>query len=406
MNAKMDRRGFIKTGTAAMAALGAAQAAQAAAAVEKADGISLTVKIPGRPYAWDIEIRKGRIHSLKRAASGTTGLWLSRGLVDIQVNGYQGVELTAPDLTLEGLEACEKALAAQGLARWCPTVTSQEPKLILEVLGKIALGIEKGALRRVHCIHTEANWLSAEEGYRGAHLPQFMNDPSPAEFDTWQAAARGHIGYVSLAPERKGALDFVRYLSGKGVLPALAHHNAGYDTVQAAADAGARLCTHLFNGSAGVMPRHNNVIYHQLSEDRLWASFIPDGNHIPYHVLRVGLRAKGLERSVFTSDLVSLGGMPEGVYSFPEQEVEVRDGSVFLKGTPYLYGAWSSLAQCVGRAVAAGVLDPGDALRLASTNPARLLGMKDSLEAVPGASAPFVLFREENGGLCIDRILV
>ncbi len=405
MSASMDRRGFIKAGTAAVAALGVGRTTVAAAETGKADDIKFKVKLPGRPYAWEVEIQKGRIVSLDRAADNASDLWLTRGLVDIQVNGYQGVELTDPGLSLDGLEACEKALIAQGLVRWCPTVTSQEPKLIKEVLGKIALAIDKGALKRVHCIHTEANWLSAEEGYRGAHLPQFMEDPTVEEFEAWQAAAKGHIGYVSLAPERKGAIEFIRSLSGKGVMVALVHHNADYDTVQAAVGAGARLSTHLFNGSASMMPRHNNVIYHQLSEDRLWASFIPDGHHIPYHVLRVGLRAKGLERSVLTSDLVSLGGMPEGVYHFPEQEVEVRDGGAFLKDTPYLYGAWSSLAQGVGRITASGIILPGDALVLASTNPARLLDMSDNLEPAVGAAAPFVLFREENGALRLDRIL-
>jgi N-acetylglucosamine-6-phosphate deacetylase len=232
-----------------------------------------------------------------------------------------------------------------------------------------------------------------------------MQDPTAEEFDSWQAAAKGHIGYVSLAPERKGAIEFIRYLRSKGMLVALAHHNADYPTIQAAADAGARLSTHLFNGAANMMPRHNNVILHQLSEERLWASFIPDGHHIPHHVLRVGLKAKGLDHAVFVSDLVSLGGMPEGEYQSDEAKVEVRDGAVFLKGTPYLSGAWCSLSQGIARATASGIIAPGDALRLASQNPARLIRLNDDLEPVPGAPAPFVIFREENGSLRLDRIL-
>lgn len=413
MRAKMDRRGFLKLGGAAVAAAGAvgagtamtANSASGAVPEEKALEIGLTVKLPGRPYAWDLRIVKGRIERIERAESNVTDRWLTRGLVDIQVNGYQGVEITTPDLSLEGLAACEKALAAQGIVRWCPTVTSQEPKLIVEVLGKIALAIEKGALRRVACIHTEANWLSAEEGYRGAHIPRFMQDPTVEQFEQWQSAAKGHIGYVSLAPERKGGIEFIRYLAGKGVLPALAHHNASHDLIQEAVGAGARLSTHLFNGSASMMPRHNNVIYHQLAEDRLWASFIPDGHHIPFHALQVGLRAKGLDRSVLTSDLVSLGGSPEGDYVIEGQEVEIRDGGAFLKGTPYLYGAWSSLAQGVGRITASGIIAPGDALCLASRNPARLLRLEDDLEPVAGAAAPFVVFREVNGALVLDSIL-
>jgi N-acetylglucosamine-6-phosphate deacetylase len=404
MNGTINRREFLKLSAAVTAAASIAPTGGATIA-EPAQDVALTVRIPGRPYTWNARMEKGRIAGLEKAEGKSTDLWLTRGLVDIQVNGYMGVKLTSPDLTLEGLETCEKALAAQGLVRWCPTITTQDPALIREVLAKIALGIEKGALRRVLFIHTEANWLSAEEGYRGAHIARFMQDPTTEQFDSWQAAAKGHIGYVSVAPERKGAIEFIRYLSGKGILVALAHHNADYPTIQAAAGAGARLSTHLFNGCASMIPRHNNVIFHQLSEERLWASFIPDGHHIPHHVLSVGLRAKGLDRSVFVSDLISLGGMPEGEYQNDEAKVEVRDGAVFLKGTPYLSGAWCSLAQGIARATASGIIDPGDALRLASLNPARLTRMGDDLEAVVGAPAPFVIFREENGSLRLDRIL-
>ena len=411
MEKKLSRKEFIKAGSTAAAGIGLASAAKAADSLSAAKpenfdgGGEYTVKISGRDYCWRARFERGRLIALDPARDTAADLWLTRGLVDIQVNGYAGVELTSPELSLEGLAACEQALARQGLARWCPTVTSQEPKLIREVLAKIAAGVEKGALKRVHCIHMEANFLSSEEGYRGAHVPRYLTDPDQGEFDAWQKAAGGRIGYVSLAPERKGGLELVRYLAAKGILVALAHHNAPYETVCAAVDAGARLSTHLFNGSASMIPRHNNVIFTQLSQDRLWASFIPDGNHIPYHTLKVGLRAKGLERSVFTSDLVALGGSPEGVYTVDGQEVEIRQGGAFLKGTPYLYGAWASLALGIERATAAAVVSPSDALRLTSLNPARLLALEDNLEPVPGKSGPFVFFREQAGALRLAGII-
>ncbi len=365
----------------------------------------LTVRLPGRVYPQRVHLEGGAVTELARADSPAEGLWLTRGLVDIQVNGYQGVLITSPELSLEGLEHLENELYKQGVSRWCPTVTTNEPSLIRDVLGKLNLALQKKVLRRVHCIHTEANWLSAEEGFRGAHIPRYMSDPSLEEFNSWQAAAGGHIGYVSLAPERKGALEFTRALAGQGVLVALAHHNADYDTVVAAALAGARLSTHLFNGCAAVLPRHNNPIFAQLAEDRLWASFIPDGHHIPYHVLKTGLRAKGLARSVFTSDLVYLGGKPDGEYTKGERTVQVRDGGVFMPGTGLLSGAWRSLAQGVDRAVAFGAVSADQALRLSSLNPAELLGVSGGNQVAPGAGGPFVLFRETQGGLRLERII-
>ncbi|HUU27564.1 MAG TPA: N-acetylglucosamine-6-phosphate deacetylase [archaeon] len=405
MPKKISRKDFFKVGSAAATSLGISSAAVSCSKETSAFESDNLVKIPGRDYCWRVRLEKERLVELSRTDHTSTDLWLTRGLVDIQVNGYQGIELTSPDLTLDGLAKCEEALAAQGLARWCPTVTSQDPELIREVLAKIAEGVEKGALRRVLCIHLEANYLSSEEGYRGAHIPRYQKDPEIKEFESWQKAAGGRIGYVSLAPERKGAIDFIRYLTSNGILASLAHHNAPFEVVSAAADAGARLSTHLFNGCASMMHRHHNVILTQLAEDRLWASFIPDGHHIPYHVLKVGLRAKGLGRSVLTSDLVHLGGMPEGEYFVDEQEVEVRSGGAFVKGTPYLFGAWASLAQGIERVTASGIIPPGDALRLASQNPARLFGIQDSLEPAVGSSGPFVTFREQKGALKLESII-
>jgi N-acetylglucosamine-6-phosphate deacetylase len=363
------------------------------------------VKIPGRDYCWRARIEHGRIEALQRAENESTPLWLTRGLVDIQVNGYNGVLLTKDGVTDDELASCEQALADQGTVKWCPTVTTNDPEVIRSSLGAIKRAVDNGSLTRVQCIHTEANFLSAEEGYRGAHMPRYMSDPTLEEFEAWQEAAGGLIGYVSLAPERKGAIDFTAELAGRGILVALAHHNGSWEQIAAATDAGARLSTHLFNGCRGEVNRHNNVIYAQLAEDRLWASFIPDGQHIPYHVLKTGIRAKGIERSVFTSDVTYLGGYPEGEYTKAERTVEIRDGAVWIKDSPYLSGAWSTMSQGVERATAAGAVTPDAALRMASNNPARLMGIEDGLEVAAGKPGPFVMFRESEGALKLDKII-
>ena len=405
MENNISRKDFIKLGTtaAAAASLGAAGASWSAAGAPGAEKFdpdgSYTVRIAGRTYCWTAKFAGGRLTELTRAPDVSTDLWLTRGLFDIQVNGYAGVDLTSAELSLDDLAKCESALLAAGITRWCPTVTSQTSEVICAALARIGEAVEKKVLRHVHCIHMEANFLSPEDGYRGAHKLEYITPPDKAEFESWQKAAGGRIGYVSLAPELEGGLEFVTWLAGQGILVALVHHNAPFDVIEAAVDAGARLSTHLFNGCAATLPRHHNVVLSQLSEDRLWASFLQDGHHIPYHVLKVGLRAKGIERSVFTSDLISLGGSPEGEYLIDGQEVIIRDGAAFLKETPYLYGAWSNLSQGIQRATAAGVVSPDEALRLASNNPARLFRVPGGLEVEAGAEGPFVFFRETGGAL-------
>ncbi len=408
MGRTMNRKDFFKLGAAAaaVAGIGSPRETTASPATEQPSGDGeFLVKIAGRDYCWNALIENGRLTSLSRAPDTHTGLWLTRGLVDIQVNGYAGIEITTENSNPDDLAKCEQALVATGIARWCPTVTSQSTEVIEHSLSAIDKAVRQGALRRVQCIHMEANYLSPEEGYRGAHPLQYLTNPDKAEFERWQKAAGGRIGYLTMAPELEGGLEFVSWLASQGILVSLGHHNADYDTVVRAADAGARLSTHLFNGCKSTLNRHHNVIFSQLAEDRLWASFLPDGQHIPYYTLKTGLRAKGLRRAVFTSDLISLGGSPEGEYTIDGQDVLIHDGAAFLKGTPYLYGAWSNLAQGIERATAAGVVSPSEAIELASTNPARLLRMDDSLEVEVGSTAPFVLFRERGGALRLDNII-
>ena len=364
-----------------------------------------TVKIPGRDFCWSARLEKGKLIELTPEQDAPTDLWLTRGLVDIQVNGYAGVNLTRSDLNLEELSHIEEKIFSQGVTRWCPTVTTEDPKVIRACLATIDQGIKKGAVKRVHCIHLEANYLSPADGYRGAHIRRYIKPPDPDEFDSFQKASGGRIGYVTLAPEIDGALEFTRHLASQGILVGLGHHNAPVEVISAAADAGARLSTHLFNGCAAEINRHHNPILYQLAEDRLWASFIPDGHHVPYHALKVGLRAKGLQRSVFTSDLVSLGGSPEGEYTKHERTVVVENGAIWIKGTKLLSGAWCSLSQGLARVTASGIISPGDALRLASLNPARLLGIDNQLQVLPSAEGPFVLFREHNGALKLEKII-
>ena len=123
-----------------------------------------TVKIPGRDFCWEARLEKGRLCELTRAADSSTDLWLTRGLVDIQVNGYAGVNLTRKDLKPEELSHLEEELLRQGVTGWCPTVTTEDPEVIRACLATIGRGIEKGAIERVLCIHLEANYLSPEPG--------------------------------------------------------------------------------------------------------------------------------------------------------------------------------------------------------------------------------------------------
>ena len=156
------------------------------------------------------------------------------------------------------------------------------------------------------------------------------------------------------------------------------------------------MSTHLGNGVAGQLPRHPNLIWAQLADDRLTAGLIADGHHLPADTFRAMLRAKGPGRAVLVSDTVALAGCAPGLYRQPVGEaVELTaDGKVVLSGTPYLAGAAVPLAGAVPRAAAMAGIPLAGALALASDAPAALLGLK-GLE--PGAPADLILFRAPEG---------
>jgi N-acetylglucosamine-6-phosphate deacetylase len=285
--------------------------------------------------------------------------------------------------------------------------TSKAPK------GEVSPCSRTVMARRMPCFHLEGPYLSSEDGPRGAHPREHARDPDWDEFRRWQDAAGGRIRMVTLAPEREGAIPFIEKLTASGVVVAIGHTAADGAQIRAAVDAGARLSTRLGNGSHDRIKRHPNYIWEQLAEDRLAASLIFDGHHLPPAVMKAMLRAKGLERALLVSDAVATAGLLPGVYETAVGgKVELLpSGRLTLYGTPYLAGSASSLPDGIANAVRhAGVTLP-EAVRLATANPARLLGLdgpggRGSVRA--GAVADLTLFRVDPAthALTIDLTVV
>jgi N-acetylglucosamine-6-phosphate deacetylase len=261
----------------------------------------------------------------------------------------------------------------------------------LDILRKV---IEERSAPHIHCIHMEGHYISAEDGYRGVHMEKYVRDPDPTEFERWQEASGGHIGLFSLAPEREGAIDFIRRLRVAGVRVALVHHNAPHEIVRQAATAGADLSSHLVNGCATMIHRQHNVIWSQLALDELWASFIADGYHIPFYTLQAVIRAKGISRSILVSDLAHLSGLPDGEYEKNERTVVVQEGGLWVKGegTNLLSGAVKTLDQDCSFLASRSGFTIEQSLLMATRNPARYFGIERNFDIYPGSGGPFALF--------------
>ena len=346
----------------------------------------------GRTLALSIE--NGVISRIEQTA-GDGDFFLTPGFIDLQVNGYCGFDVNAPDVTPETIRDLAQSLLERGVTCFAPTLITASELRICRALQVIAEARRMWP-RVAACIpyvHVEGPHVSAQDGYRGAHPASDVRPPSIEEFKRWQNAGDGIVGMVTMSPHFCLAVEYIAALTAMGVLIAIGHTQASAEQIRCAVDAGARLSTHLGNGMAAEIPRHSNPLWPQLAEDRLTASFIADGHHLPADMLKVMLGAKGPERAILVSDSVALAGMPAGVYDTPVGgHVVLRpDGRLCLAGSELLAGATSSLPQCIGYVVRELGLPLHEALQMATSNPGRFAGGRGQLKV--GARADAVRFR-------------
>ncbi len=327
-----------------------------------------------------------------------TDLYLSAGFVDLQVNGYAGFDLNSEQISMETVTGLVDAMLAQGVTCFAPTLISAPEEQICRALRVVAEArkSDRKVAACVPLVHVEGPNISPLDGYRGAHSAVAIRPPSIAEFERWQEAAGGIVGIVTLSPHFDRSAEYIAALVKRDVHVAIGHTHATPDQISSAVEAGARLSTHLGNGIALEIPRHSNVLWRQLAEPRLTATFIADGHHLPWDVLKVMLRAKGVGRSVLVSDSVALAGMPAGVYDSPVGgRVELRrDGKLCVFGSEMLAGSTASLAQCIDRAMRMTGLPLHDALDMATANPGRFMGGRGRIAV--GSRADLVRFRRSD----------
>jgi N-acetylglucosamine-6-phosphate deacetylase len=294
------------------------------------------------------------------------------GLVDLQVNGFAGVDFGEATLTPERVLEAVGALEKTGVTRFLPTLITSSA----EAFTRSARTVLAARHPAIAGLHMEGPYISPEDGYRGAHARPLVRDADVDDFRRRQDAAEGRIRLVTLAPESPGALRLVEHLVAAGVRVAIGHTAATGAQIADAVRAGATLSTHLGNGCAQVLPRHPNVIWEQLGEDGLLASFIVDGHHLPPATVRSMIRAKTPGRSILVTDATAAAGMPPGRYTLGGQEVELSaTGRVAAPGAPNLAGSALRLDAAIGNAVRFTGLPLEEVVPMATTRPAEYIGI-------------------------------
>ena len=316
--------------------------------------------------------------------------WVAPAFWDIQTNGRCGTSFSSPNLTVDQVVAIVRAQATLGTARLCPTLITADRHSLLHGVGTIARACEgfPDVDAMILGIHLEGPSISEVDGYRGAHPREAVRGPSLDEFDELWEAAGGRISLITLAPERPGALAFIRAVVERGVVVALGHTAADGATIARAVEAGAALSTHLGNGIASPLDRHPNPIWDQAADDRLWASLIADGHHLGPSILRSLVRVKSPGRIILVSDASPLAGLPPGRYD--DWEVDAT-GKIVVAGTSYLAGSNQGIEVGINTLIRVAGLSLEQAIATATIHPGRLLGkVEPAIEA--GQAANLIRF--------------
>ncbi|HSD28005.1 MAG TPA: amidohydrolase family protein [Vicinamibacteria bacterium] len=312
------------------------------------------------------------------AASGGEDLAQGRrtlelpGFVDLQVNGFAGVDFGDPALDAARVLHAVAAMEKTGVTRFLATLITSSR----ETFSACARTIARVTHPAIAGLHMEGPYVSPEDGYRGAHPRSFVRGAEVDDFRRRQEAAEGRIRLVTLAPEAPGALRLIEHLTEGGVRVAIGHTAATGGEIKDAVSAGATLSTHLGNGCPPLLARHPNVIWEQLAEDRLMASFIVDGHHLPPATVRTMVRAKTPARSILVTDAIAAAGMPPGRYTLGGQEVELSAaGRVGAPGAPHLAGSALRLDAAIANTARFCGLPIEEVAPMASTRAAAYLGI-------------------------------
>lgn len=339
---------------------------------------------------------------------GTSGLpaeFVTQGLVDLQINGFAGVDYNDREATPEAIDASLQVMLSTGVTRCLPTVITADLDSQSGCFQALEKAREQSALAgaMIAGYHLEGPFLNPEPGYAGCHPAQDMRAGDLDYFERVQEAANGQITLVTVAPERPGVLTLIPQLVDRGIRVSIGHSCADHDTLQRAVQAGAIMSTHLGNGVATTVTKSDNTVLSQLATDGLSASFIADGVHVRQHVLKVYLRAKTSARTILVTDGTAGSSASPGQYTLGKIAIErQQDPTVYIVGTKSLAGSAATLDACVRNVVHWYDIPMNEAVDWAGSQARKLIGL--DMEPQVGELAEWVWWEVIDGAPQITQV--
>lgn len=314
------------------------------------------------------------------------------GFVDIHMHGGAGLDVMRS--ALSDLPRLHRFLAGHGVTAYFPTTVAAPLDETCRALDRLAEAIERRDVygddiprARPAGIHLEGPFLSHKR--RGVHPQEYLLSPTVEIFEQLWQAARGHVRMMTIAPELPGAVEVIAEAARRNVLVSIGHSDAQLDAAQAAIRAGARHATHTFNAMRPLDHRDPGILAEVLTNTRLSADIIADGIHVAPEVVKLFLRAKGIENSVLITDAISATGMPDGTYQLGPIQVEVRNGKCTSGGN--LAGSVLTMERAIRNVQEFAGWSLQEAVHAATLNPVQAAGLTRQGTLTAGAEANIVV---------------
>lgn len=317
------------------------------------------------------------------------GYWIAPGLVDTHIHGFKNHDIM--DYNFDGLNQISEGLLSCGVTSFLPTTLTSSHELLNNVVEMIGANYAKVQGAKIKGIFLEGPFFT--EKHKGAQNTKYFRDPSIAELDIWQERSNKLIKKIAIAPERKGAAEFIEYAVKEKIAVALAHSDATYEVAKHAVDRGASIFVHTFNGMSGLHHREPGMVGAAMSLKDVFAEIICDGHHVHPVAANILMNARGRHSMVMVTDCMMAGGMPEGMYQLGEFPVEVKAGAARMEGGS-LAGSILQLKDAVKNVVQWGIATPSEAIFMASTIPAKSVHIDDECGKIAkGYAADFIVLK-------------
>lgn len=317
------------------------------------------------------------------------------GFIDIHVHGGAGHDVMQDDPS--GRVAFEKAIAKWGVTSYLPTTVTASMDRILGALDRLGNVISSEESEHAHVgarplgIHLEGPFISPAKC--GVHPPEYLTAPTPQLFRKVWDASGGTMKMMTIAPELPGAPEVIREARQQGVFTSIGHSNATFEEAEVGIAAGAVSATHTFNAMRGLDHRQPGILGAVLGDDSIMADIIADGVHVAPAIVKLFLRAKGLENAILITDAISATGMPDGTYQLGPFQVVVRGDRAEFEGK--LAGSVLTIDRAIRNVMRFANWPLQQSVILATRNPARLIRAESKGTIEAGGDADLVFLSAE-----------